>query len=80
MGGTYKKDKKVKSLKRWFKEEWADIGHKSYPVYRPTKRISKKTPLTASEIDPIQAKKQIRRKQTIKGTRNLPKFKAKSKI
>ena len=77
-GGTYKgkKDEK-KGLARWYKEEWADIGGKDYPVYRPTKRITKDTPLTASEIDPKQAKKQIKKKQVIKGDKNLPPFQMK---
>ena len=73
-GGRYRDDKKPKNLARWFREEWVDIGKKDYPVYRPTKRISKETPLTASEIDPAFAKKQIALKQKIKGTKNLPKF------
>lgn len=72
-GGTYREDHKPKLLKRWFKEEWGDIGGKSYPVYRPFKRVTKDTPLTAFEIDPIQAKQQIRRKQKIK-TKSLPDF------
>lgn len=76
-GGTYLDDNKSKDLKRWFKEEWGDIGGQEYPVYRPFKRVSKDTPLTASEIDPTQAKKQIALKQKIKGEANLPKFKAK---
>jgi hypothetical protein len=46
-----------------------------YPVYRPTRRVSKKTPLTASELDPTDLKKQILLKQIIKGEFNLPKFK-----
>ena len=74
-GGTYADDNKSKDLKRWFKEDWKDIGGQDYPVYRPTKRVSKDTPLTADEIDPIQAKKQIALKQKIKGEANLPKFK-----
>jgi hypothetical protein len=74
MGGTYKDDSKPKDLKRWFKEDWADIGGKDYPVFRPFKRVSSKTPLTAFEIDPIEATKQIRLKQKIKGDFNLPKF------
>ena len=64
-------------LSRWFKEEWEDIGKKEYPVYRPTKRINKKTPLTFDEIDKQNLKKQIALKQIIKGNKNLPKFKAK---
>ena len=73
-GGRYAEDNKPKTLKRWFKEKWGDIGGKDYPVYRPHKRISKATPLTADEIDPRQAKKQIALKQKIKGESNLPPF------
>jgi hypothetical protein len=73
-GGEYKDDKEPKDLKRWFKEDWKDIGGQDYPVYRPTKRISKDTPLTADEIDPVQLKEQIELKQQIKGNKNLPKF------
>lgn len=74
-GGTYSNDKKEKSLKRWFKEAWQDIGNKSYPVFRPTIRVNEKTPLLESEIDPDQLEKQIKLKQKIKGNQNLPKFK-----
>ena len=73
-GGTYADDGKPKNLQRWFKEEWADIGKKAYPVYRPSKKINKSTPLTMDEIDPKHAKKQIKLKQIIKGDYNLPKF------
>jgi len=73
-GGEYSGKKTNTGLTRWYKEQWKDIGNKSYPVYRPTKRITKDTPLTADEIDPIQAIKQIALKQKIKGTKNLPKF------
>lgn len=73
-GGKYANDNKPKTLKRWFKEEWGDIGGKDYPVYRPHKRVSDATPLTAAEIDPRQAKKQIALKQEIKGESNLPPF------
>ena len=76
-GGTYTDDGKSKDLKRWFKEDWGDIGGKEYPVYRPFKRVSSETALTANEIDPKQAKEQIRLKQAIKGDANLPPFKAK---
>ena len=78
-GGRYKDDDEPKNLKRWFNEEWTDIGNKAYPVYRPTKRISKDTPLTATEIDPADAIKQIALKQQIKGNKNLPPFIAKGK-
>jgi hypothetical protein len=75
-GGKYKTPlvKQEKPLKRWFKEGWKDIGNKDYPVYRPTKRINKKTPLTIDEIDPKNLNKQIELKQKIKGKKNLPPF------
>jgi len=74
LGGKYEDDNEPKNLKRWFKEEWSSIGG-DYPTYRPTKRITKDTPLTASEIDPKQAKEQIKLKQQYKGEKNLPPFK-----
>ena len=74
MGGTYEGVVKNVGLKRWFAEEWKDIGNKPYPVYRPTKRITKDTPLTINEINPAFAKKQIALKQIIKGKKNLPTF------
>lgn len=77
LGGTYKDDKKEKELKRWFSEKWKDIADKEYPVYRPTIRINKNTPLTVNEIDKKQLKEQIKLKQKIKGSKNLPKFKKK---
>jgi hypothetical protein len=76
-GGEYIDDKKPRELKRWFQEDWKDIGNKDYPVYRPTVRINKQTPLTIKEIDPKQLKEQIKLKQKIKGNKNLPKFKKK---
>jgi hypothetical protein len=77
MGGLYSGNKTKDGLTRWFKEEWKDIGKSDYPVYRPTKRISSKTPLTYDEIDKKDLKKQIALKQKIKGTKNLPPFKIK---
>lgn len=74
LGGEYIEDNKPKNLKRWFREKWADVGGKDYPVYRPTKRVSKKTPLTINEIDKKQLKNQIALKQIIKGNKNLPPF------
>jgi hypothetical protein len=52
----YKGKKKTNApLSRWFKEEWkSDTGKTKYTskssVYRPTKRISKKTPATFKEL------------------------------
>jgi hypothetical protein len=76
LGGSYSNKKPKDGLTRWFKEEWKSIGG-DYPTYRPTKRVSKDTPLTVDEIDPIQAVEQIKLKQKIKGESNLPPFKGK---
>jgi hypothetical protein len=78
LGGEYADDNKPKNLKRWFKEEWRSIGTpEQYPVFRPTKRINKSTPLTPEEINPKNLKEQIKRKQVIKGDKNLTPFKPK---
>ena len=74
LGGEYEDDNKPKNLKRWFKEEWRDIGNSNYPVFRPTKRINENTPLTPEEINPKNLKEQIKRKQIIKGDKNLSPF------
>lgn len=78
LGGEYLDDKKPRNLKRWFKEKWQDINpfksEGSYPVYRPTKRVSKMTPLTVSEIAPENIVRQSILKQQYKGRRNLPPF------
>jgi hypothetical protein len=76
-GGDYEGSKSNDGLARWFLEEWSDIGNKDYPVYRPTKKISKDTPLTVKEIDFKNLIKQIKLKQKIKGNKNLPPFKPK---
>lgn len=73
MGGKFK-DSNGRPLARWFKEEWKDVGDKEYPVYRPTKRISKDTPLTPEEIDPENLQLQIKEKQKIRGEQNLKPF------
>jgi hypothetical protein len=74
LGGKYTGNKTRNGLTAWFKEKWKDIGGKDYPVYRPTKRVNKKTPLTIFEIDRTQLKKQITLKQKIRGRKNLPPF------
>ena len=80
LGGKYIDDGQEKKLKRWFREKWANIGSLAYPVYRPTKRVSKNTPLTPSEISPLNLKKQIKLKQVIKGNTKLPPFVKKKNI
>ena len=77
LGGEYIDDNQPKELERWFKEKWMDVGKKDYPVFRPSVKINKQTPLTVKEIDEKNLKEQIKLKQKIKGTKNLPKFEKK---
>jgi hypothetical protein len=79
LGGTYIGKKSKGELTRWQNEKWQDVGGKDYPVYRPTKRVRKATPLTVAEIDPVHLQSQIQLKQKIKGSRNLPPFQKKNK-
>ena len=56
-----------KGLGRWFKEKWVnqrgEVGYKyKSDIYRPSKRITKKTPKTHSEL----SKKRIRKARTKK--------------
>ena len=51
-----------RGLKRWFDENWkSDTGMYSYTkcnsVYRQTKRITSKTPVTFSELSPKELKR-----------------------
>jgi len=77
-GGQYADDNKEKKLKRWMKENWTDIGGLDYPVYRPTKRVTRNTALLSNEIDPANLLQQILLKQQIQGNSNLPPFIAKT--
>lgn len=78
LGGRYSGNKPTnQGLYRWYKEDWKNIGDGSYPVYRPTKKITKDTPLTPNEINESNLKKQIALKQQYKGMKNLPPFEKK---
>lgn len=78
LGGKYggKKPEK-KGLSRWFREKWrTQTGKKTYQkkgdIFRPTKRITKKTPTTMSELSKKQKEKAMREK---KKTGRVKKFK-----
>jgi len=71
-----RKTKAGADLKRWFKEDWVDVrsgkpcGRKKgesrgTPYCRPSKRVSSKTPVTASELTPSQKKKRIAQKKKL---------------
>ena len=63
-------------LARWYKEKWVDIKTgkpcgtvktaTNYPTCRPSKKITTKTPVTATELSPAQKKKMIEEKQAAK--------------
>lgn len=60
---------KSKGLQRWFAEDWkSDTGKYYYSskrsVYRPTKRITKDTPLTFSELTAKEIKSAKAKKAT----------------
>ena len=66
-----RKTKAGLNLKRWFKEEWRTLsGDKDYSkgdrTFRPTKRISSKPPVTASELTPAE-KARARKEKREKG-------------
>lgn len=63
----YKGKKNKKGLKRWFREKWVnqrgEVGYKyKSDIYRPSKRITKKTPKTHKEL----SKKAIKKARTEK--------------
>lgn len=71
-----RKTEKGASLKRWFKEEWIDVrtgkpcgrtkgDGRSVPYCRPKKRVSSKTPKTASEMSSAEKKKKIAEKKRL---------------
>ena len=71
LGGTYKggPGRRARApLARWFRENWkSDTGRYGYTsrssVYRPTKRVSKATPKTFSELTPRELARAKRTKR-----------------
>jgi len=64
------------NLRRWFKEEWKDVrsgkpcgrqeGEKrGTPYCRPSKRVSSRTPVTASEMSESQKRSRISQKKKL---------------
>ena len=71
-----RKTKKGAALKRWFKEKWVDVrtgkpcGRKKgekrgTPYCRPKKRVTSKTPKTASEMTAAEKRKRISQKKRL---------------
>lgn len=66
--GRVRKTQAGLNLKRWFKEDWRTLsGDKDYSkgdkTFRPTKRISSKTPVTASELTESEKRRAKREKR-----------------
>jgi len=64
-----RKTKEGLALKRWFKEEWkTPKGKEDYEggenTFRPTKKVSKDTPKTWSEVTPASKAKAQKEKNT----------------
>ena len=73
----YTGNKTKGNLTRWYKEDWkTDKGKETYKeggtIFRPTKRISKKTPVTMGELTKKQKTKAIQEKRK---TGRVKKFK-----
>ena len=69
--GRVRKTQAGLSLKRWFKEDWRTLsGDKDYSkgdrTFRPTRRVSSKTPVTASELTEAE-KRRARKEKKEKG-------------
>ena len=71
-----RKTDKGLALKRWFKEKWVDVrsgkpcgrqqGEKrGTPHCRPSKRVSKKTPVTAGEMSESAKRSRIAQKKRL---------------
>ncbi len=73
---TVRKTQAGANLRRWFREKWVDTrtgkpcgrqkGEKrGTPYCRPSKRVSKKTPVTASEMSKSQKASRIKQKKSL---------------
>jgi hypothetical protein len=75
LGGKFKgKKPSKKGLSRWYKEEWVNqhgnVGYEHKDdVYRPSKKITLKTPKTWNELSKADIEK-AKRKKTRKGRVN----------
>jgi len=66
-GGKYEGPKPKAGLTRWFKEDWrnqrGEVGYKRKgDVYRPTKRVTDKTPATMQELSQAEIRAAMKTK------------------
>ena len=67
-GGGYSGKKSKGNLRRWFKERWRNqrggVGYKKKgDVYRPTRRVSRKTPKTYKQLGRKRVARAMRTKR-----------------
>jgi hypothetical protein len=81
LGGKYVMDENEPKLKRWFEEKWVNVNPliqknkpDAYPLFRPTKKVSSKTPTLLQEVPKKRLEQLYKMKQKIKGDENLPDF------
>ena len=72
-GGKYREDGKEKKLARWFNEKWININpvvdikeDSAYAFFRPTVKISEKTPALAQQFSKAGLKNLVNEKQKVK--------------
>jgi len=81
---SVRKTQEGANLRRWFKEEWKDVrsgkpcgrqeGEKrGTPYCRPSKRVSSRTPVTASEMSESQKRSRISQKKKLGQPAGKPK-------
>jgi hypothetical protein len=79
-----RKTEKGASLRRWFKEDWKDVRtgkacgrqegeDRGTPYCRPSKRISEKTPKTASEMTTSEKRSRVAQKKSLGQPAGAPK-------
>jgi hypothetical protein len=79
-----RKTEKGAALKRWFKEDWKDVRtgkecgrqkgeDRGTPYCRPAKRVSSKTPKTASEMSSAEKKSRVAQKKSLGQPAGAPK-------
>lgn len=79
-----RKTEKGAALRRWFKEDWKDVRtgkacgrsegeDRGTPYCRPTKRVSEKTPKTASEMTSAEKRARVAEKKSLGQPAGAPK-------
>ena len=76
---AYIGNRQTSNLKRWFDELWLNqrgkVGYeKTGDIYRPTKKINEKTPITWFELTPTQIKAAQNEKKNLKRVSNFSKL------